>query len=115
MPTTHLVRGHVPPNSPLRRLAGRTVTLHAEGLPQMAARVQEMRRAGIQPLVLAAPRRVPWTPLALALAGAVLSAAIAALAAILTHHTASAWAAAGAMVLLGIALFPVLTQQEMDG
>lgn len=114
MTTTHLIRGHVPTDSPLRSLAGRTVTVPAGSLQQIAERVREMRRAGIHPVVLAAPRPVPWTPIALALAGAVLAALCAALAAILTGHTGLAWVAACAMVLLGVALFPILTHQEMD-
>ncbi|OKI52839.1 hypothetical protein [Micromonospora sp. CB01531] len=114
MTTTHLIRGHVPADSPLRQLAGRTVTLPAKSLQQLAERVREMRRAGIQPIVMAAPRPWPWTRIAFALTGAVLAATITALVAILTGHHSTAWVAAGAMVLLGIALFPVLTHQEMD-
>ncbi|MBM0275309.1 hypothetical protein [Micromonospora tarensis] len=111
---THLVRGHVPPDSPLRRLAGRTVTTPVEGLAQLAGRVDELRRLGAEPIVMAAPRSIPWTPIAFTLAGGVLVAVAAAIEAILTGHTATAWIAACAMVLLGVALFPVLTQQEMD-
>lgn len=114
MPTTHLIRGQVPPDSPLRALAGRTITVPAAGLAQLALRVREMRAAGVDPVVVAAPRRVPWTPVALALAGAVLAATITALTAILTGRHTTAWAAAGAMVLLGIALLPTLTHLEMD-
>lgn len=47
MPTTHLICGTVPPDSPLRRLAGRTVSLPATNLGQIAARIAEARRAGI--------------------------------------------------------------------
>ncbi|MEU5945154.1 hypothetical protein ABZ793_06275 [Micromonospora sp. NPDC047465] len=114
MPTTHLIRGHVPEDSPLRALAGRIVTMPARSLAELAERVRELRQAGVQPVVLAAPRRVPWTPIAWALTGGVLASLITALAAILTDHTTTAWVAAGAMVLLGIALFPVLTHLEMD-
>lgn len=114
MATTHLVRGHVPPDSPLRHLAGRTVTVPVEGLGQLTGRFNELRAAGAEPVVVAAPRPVPWTPLAVTLAAAVLAAMATALTAILTGHTAIAWVAATAMVLLGVALFPVLTQQEMD-
>ncbi|MCT2280382.1 hypothetical protein [Micromonospora chalcea] len=113
MTTSHYVRGQVPPDSPLRALAGRTVTLPAADLPQLADRVRELRRANVDPVVLPA-RYVPWTPIALSLAAGVLAAVATALAAILTGHPALAWAAAGAMVLLGVALFPVLTHQEMD-
>ena len=113
MTTSHYVRGEVPPDSPLRALAGRTVTLPADGLPQLATRVRELRRANIDPVVLPA-RYVPWTPIALGLAVGVLAAVGTALAAILTGHPTVAWVAAGAMVLLGIALFPVLTHLEMD-
>ena len=114
MPPTHLIRGHVPADSPLRALAGRTITVPAGTLPELAERVRELRQAGIQPVVVAAPRRMPWTPIAWALTGGVLAALITALAALLTDHTGTAWAAAGAMVLLGIALFPTLTHLEMD-
>ncbi|MEU4777451.1 hypothetical protein [Micromonospora sp. NPDC023633] len=114
MPTTHLIRGHVPADSPLRALAGRTVTVPAGTLPELAERVRELRQAGIQPVVVAAPRRVPWTTIAWTLTGGVLASLVAALTAILTGHTTTAWVAAGAMVLLGVALFPTLTHLEMD-
>ncbi|WP_431728258.1 hypothetical protein [Verrucosispora sp. TAA-831] len=109
----HLIRGTVPPDSPARALAGRTVTVPATDLPAVATRVAEMRAARIDPVVLPA-RYVPWTPIALTLASAVLGALVAALAAILAGETGIAWAAAGAMVLLGLGLFPVLAHQEMD-
>jgi hypothetical protein len=111
---THLVRGYVPPDSSLRHLAGRMVTAPAEGLGQLAGRVRELREAGAKPVVIAAPRSIPWTPLAVAVTAAVLGALATALTAILNGHTTTAWVAAAAMVLLGIALFPILTQQEMD-
>lgn len=113
MTTTHRVQGTVPPDSPLQTMAGRTVTMPAESLPELVARVAEMRRARIAPVILPA-RYVPWTPLALALATAVLGALVAAFTAILTHHPAVAWVAAGAMVLLGLGLFPILAHLEMD-
>ncbi|WP_329013298.1 hypothetical protein OG271_04130 [Micromonospora rifamycinica] len=113
MTTTHRVRGQVPADSPLQALAGRTVTLPAESLEQIAARVREMRQARIDPVLLPA-RRVPWTPIALTLAGAVLGALVVAIAAILAHEPVVAGIAAGAMLLLGLALFPVLTHLEMD-
>ncbi|MEU5950530.1 hypothetical protein ABZ793_34015 [Micromonospora sp. NPDC047465] len=114
MPTTHLIRGHVPEDSPLRALTGRIVTMPARSLAELAERVRELRQAGIRPIVLAVPRRVPWTPIAWALTGGVLAALITALVAILTGHTGAAWTAAGAMVLLAVALFPTLTHLEMD-
>ncbi|TDC81919.1 hypothetical protein E1193_13535 [Micromonospora sp. KC606] len=113
MTTPHLIRGTVPPDSPLRQLAGRTATLPAEDLPQLAERVREMRRANIDPVVLPA-RRIPWTPIAVTVAAGVLAAAVNALAAILDGRTGAALGAAAAMVLLGIALFPILTHLEMD-
>lgn len=114
MTTTHLIRGYVPSDSPLRHLAGRTVTLPAEDLPQLAERVRQLRQAGAEPVVLPVPRPVPWTGIALALAGAVLAELVVALHAILTNDPTTAWTAAGAMLLLGIALFPVLTHAEME-
>lgn len=114
MTTTHLIRGHVPPDSPLRHLAGRTVTLPAGTLPELADRVRELRAAGATPVVLAVPRPMPWTGIALALTGAVLAELVAALHAILTNDPDTAWTAAGAMLLLGIAIFPVLTRIEME-
>lgn len=114
MATTHLVRGTVPADSPMRRLAGRTITIPAAGLRQLAERVRQFRQAGAQPVVLALPRSVPWTGIAWTLTGGVLAALIAALTAILHGHTEAAWTAAGAMVLLGIALFPTLTHLELD-
>ncbi|MET7949200.1 hypothetical protein [Micromonospora sp. NPDC005324] len=113
MHTTHQIRGQVPADSPLRALAGRTVTTPAESLPEVATRVAEMRLARIDPVVLPA-RYVPWTPIAFALAGSVLAALVTALTAILTEHYTTAWVAAGAMLLLGLGLFPVLTHLEMD-
>jgi hypothetical protein len=103
----------VPADSPLRQLRGRTVTAPAPDLPAVAARVAEMRAARIDPVVLPA-RYVPWTPIALGLAGAVIASVIAAIAAILAGRTGAAWVAAGAMVLFGLGLFPVLTHHEME-
>ena len=114
MPPTHHVCGYVPPDSPLRALAGSVVRLPARGLHQLVERVRELRQAGVQPVVLAAPRPVPWTAITWSLVGGVLASLVAAIAAILTHHTTSAWIAAGAMVLCGVALFPALTHLEMD-
>jgi hypothetical protein len=114
MARTHLVRGYVPPGAPLRHLAGRMVTVPVEGLAQLAGRVNELRRLGAEPIVMAAPRQVPWTPIAFTLAGGILGALTAALEAIISGDAAAAWIAATAMVLLGVALFPVLTQLEMD-
>ncbi|MFC4146632.1 hypothetical protein ACFO0M_10225 [Micromonospora mangrovi] len=113
MTTTHLIRGQVPPDSPLRALAGRTVTTPASDVTELAGRVRELRLANIDPVILPA-RRVPWTPIAVTLAAGVLAAVATALAALLAGHPAVAWTAAGAMVLLGVALFPVLTHLEMD-
>ncbi|RLK13344.1 hypothetical protein DER29_4362 [Micromonospora sp. M71_S20] len=112
MTTTHLLRGQVPKDSPLRALAGRIVTVPARSLAELAERIRELRQAGVQPVVLAAPRPVPWTGIAWALTGGVLASLVAALTAILTDHTTTAWVAAGAMVLLGVSLFPVLTHLE---
>lgn len=114
MTTTHHVCGYVPPDSPMRALAGRIITLPASGLQQLAQRVCELRAAGARPFVLAVPRQVNWTRIAVALTAGVLVALVAALAAILTGHTTSAWIASAAMILLGVALFPVLTHLEMD-
>lgn len=114
MPTSHLVRATVPEDSPLRTLAGRTVTAPASSLPEVAVRIAEMRRAGLDPVVVPVARPMPWTRIAVTLAAAVLAAMTAAIAAILTGHHTSAWIAAGAMVLLGLGLFPVLTHLEMD-
>ncbi|TDC42104.1 hypothetical protein [Micromonospora sp. KC213] len=110
----HHVCGYVPPDSPLRALAGRIITLPACGLQQLAERIRELRRAGVRPFVLAVPRPVQWTRIAVALTAGVLAELVAALAAILAGRTTSAWVAATAMVLLGVALFPVLTHLEMD-
>lgn len=114
MTTTHHVCGYVPPDSPLRTLAGRVITLPARGLQQLAQRIGELRAAGARPFVVAVPRRVQWTRIAVTLTAGVLGALVAALAAILTGHTTSAWVAASAMILLGVALFPVLTHLESD-
>ncbi|MGJ3228935.1 hypothetical protein ACQEUV_26800 [Micromonospora aurantiaca (nom. illeg.)] len=114
MPATHHVCGYVPPNSPLRALAGRIITLPARGLQQLAERIRELRAAGARPFVVAVPRPVNWTGIALALTAGVLAELVAALAAILTGHTTSAWAAAAGMLLLGISLFPVLTHLEAE-
>ncbi|SBT63909.1 hypothetical protein GA0070622_0877 [Micromonospora sediminicola] len=115
MAPTHHVCGYVPPDSPLRALAGRIITLPARGLQQLAQRVRELRAAGARPFVLAVPRRVNWTRIAVAVTAGVLAELVAALAAILTGHTMAAWAAAAAMVLLGLSLFPVLTHLEAEG
>ncbi|MCX4474771.1 hypothetical protein OOK41_31420 [Micromonospora sp. NBC_01655] len=55
---------------------------------------------------------MPWTPIALGLAGAVLGALAAALIAILEGHELLAGIAAGAMVVNGLLLFPA--HLEMD-
>jgi len=114
MARTHLVRGYVPPGAPLRHLAGRMVTVPVEGLAQLAGRVNELRRLGAEPVVMAAPRAIPWTPIAFTLAGGVLGALVTAIEAILAGDAVGSCVAACAMVLLGVALFPVLTQLEMD-
>lgn len=113
MTTTHLVRGHVPPDSPLTALAGRTVTMPAGDLPQLAERVREMRRANIDPVVLPA-RRVPWTGILIAGSGLILVDVAVTLASILTGHTLIAWLAAGAGIILGALLIPVCIHLEMD-
>lgn len=113
MTTTHQIRGQVPADSPARALRGRDVHLPAGTLAQLVHRWREMRVARVDPVIVPA-RYVPWTRIAVALAGAVLAAVATALTAILTGHTTTAWAAAGAMVLLGVSLFPVLTHLEMD-
>ncbi|MEU4594389.1 hypothetical protein [Micromonospora aurantiaca (nom. illeg.)] len=115
MPATHHVCGYVPPDSPLRALAGRIITLPARGLQELAERVRELRAAGARPFVLAVPRPVNWTRIAVALTAGVLADLVAALAAILTGATTAAWVAATAMILLGISLFPVLTHLEAEG
>ncbi|WP_431892629.1 hypothetical protein, partial [Micromonospora haikouensis] len=66
-----------------------------------------------KPVVWSA-RPVPWTPIALGLAAAVLGALAAAITAILNGQELLAGIAAGAMLLLGIALFPTLAHLEMD-
>jgi hypothetical protein len=114
MATTHLVRGTVPEDSPLRRLAGRTITVAVGSLPEAAVRILEMRSARIDPVVVPAPRPVPWTGIALGITAGIIAAVAAACTAILTGHTEAAWVAAGAMLLLAVALFPVLTHLEMD-
>ncbi|MEV6801316.1 hypothetical protein AB0M91_23660 [Micromonospora rifamycinica] len=50
-PLTHRVCGKVPPDSPLRMLVGRTVTLPAPTLEQLAARLTETMRVGIRPRI----------------------------------------------------------------
>ncbi|OKI47248.1 hypothetical protein [Micromonospora sp. CB01531] len=114
MTPTHHVCGYIPPGSPLRALAGRIITLPANGLQQLYERIGQLRAAGARPFVLAVPRPVNWTRIAVALTAGVLADLVAALAAILTGHTTSAWVAAAGMVLLGISLFPVLTHLEKD-
>ncbi|WKU03769.1 hypothetical protein [Micromonospora sp. HUAS LYJ1] len=113
MTTTHRVRGEVPPDSPLKALAGRTVTMPAESLEQLAGRVREMRQARIDPVVLPA-RRIPWTPIAVALTASIIADVIAAILAIINGSELVAGIAAAGMVLAGITLFPVLTHLEMD-
>ncbi|MEW2442766.1 hypothetical protein [Micromonospora marina] len=113
MTTSHYVRGEVPPDSPLRALAGRTVTLPAADLPQLATRVRELRRADIDPVVLPV-RYVPWTPVLLAGAGLVLVDVATVLAAILIGHTLIAWTAAGVGVVLGLLLLLACLHMEMD-
>ncbi|MFY1658593.1 hypothetical protein [Micromonospora sp. WMMD1274] len=114
MPPTHHVCGYIPPNSPTRALAGHVVTLPAHGLAQLADRIGELRTAGARPFVVAVPRPVNWTRIAVALTAGVLAELVAALAAILTGHHTSALVAAGGMLLLGLSLFPVLTHLEAE-
>ncbi|WP_431895905.1 hypothetical protein, partial [Micromonospora haikouensis] len=66
-----------------------------------------------EPVVWSA-RPMPWTPMALGLASAAIAAVVAAIIAILDGQEVLAGVAAGAMLLLGIALFPALAHLEMD-
>ncbi|MFI1197673.1 hypothetical protein ACH4T9_31055 [Micromonospora sp. NPDC020750] len=50
MTAPYRVTGTVPPDSPLRRLAGRDIAIPAADLGQVIHRVAEARRAGIRPL-----------------------------------------------------------------
>ncbi|WP_416902780.1 hypothetical protein [Micromonospora echinospora] len=60
------------------------------------------------------PPTTPWVPIAAALTGAILGALTAAIVSILDGDTARAWAAATAMVLLGLLLFPVVARAERE-
>ncbi|MGW5556833.1 hypothetical protein ACWER9_06375 [Micromonospora sp. NPDC003944] len=113
MHTTHRVSGQVPADSPLRALAGKTITAPAGTASEVTARVAEMRLARIDPVVLAA-RHVPWTPIVLAGAAAVLVDVAVVLAAILGGHTLIAWTSAGVGLVLGLLLLVACIHLEMD-
>lgn len=114
MAPTHLVRGTVPPDSPLRSLAGRAITAPACGLREVADRIIEMRALRMDPAVMPAPRPVPWTGMAVTITGGIIIAVVGAIEAILDGRTTHAGVYAAAMLLLGASLFPVLTHLEMD-
>ncbi|MBM0275078.1 hypothetical protein [Micromonospora tarensis] len=113
MTTIHQIRGKVPADSPLRALAGKTVTAPAGTPSEVAARVTEMRLARIDPVILAA-RHIPWTPIVLAGAGAVLVDVAVILAAILGGHNLIAWTAAGVGLVLGLLLLVACIHLQMD-
>ncbi|GGM14442.1 hypothetical protein [Micromonospora yangpuensis] len=107
------VAGTLPPDSPLRRLAGHTVTLPARDRATADRRAAELRQAGAVPVVWQV-RPVPWTWIAWNLTGVVLGALAAAITAVLAGDHATAILATAAMVAAGLALFPVLTHHEME-
>ncbi|MCX5066882.1 hypothetical protein OOJ91_13605 [Micromonospora lupini] len=113
MTTTHQVSGQVPADSPLRALAGKTVTAPAGNPSEVAARVTELRLAHVDPVVLPV-RRVPWTPIVVTGAVVVLVDVAVVLAAILARHTLIAWTAAGVGVVLGLLLLVACIHLEMD-
>ncbi|WP_036374340.1 hypothetical protein [Micromonospora sp. ATCC 39149] len=113
MTALYRVAGTLPPDSPLRRLAGRTITLPARTQDDADRRADELRQAGAVPVVWSL-RPVPWTPIALGLAAVVLGALAAAITAILNGHELLAGVSAAAMLVAGLALFPALAHLEMD-
>ncbi|MCX4470430.1 hypothetical protein OOK41_31535 [Micromonospora sp. NBC_01655] len=113
MTAPYRVAGTVPADSPLRALAGHTITFPARTQDDANRRAAELCQAGAVPVVWLT-RPMPWTPIALGLAGAVLGALAAALIAILEGHELLAGIAAGAMVVNGLLLFPALAHLEMD-
>ncbi|MEK8108635.1 hypothetical protein NKG94_34365 [Micromonospora sp. M12] len=113
MTTTHLIRGYVPRT---RRCATSPV---APSRTRRAACPSWLTESAsyAPPAPTRSSSRAPahaLTGIALALTGAVLAELVAALHAILSDNPTVAWTAAGAMVLLGIAIFPVLTHAEME-
>lgn len=113
MTPVYRVAGTLPADSPLRALAGHTITLPARDRADAARRAAELVQAGAEPVVWSA-RPVPWTPIALGLASAVIAAVVAAIIAILDGHELLTGVSAAAMLVAGLALFPVLTHLEMD-
>ncbi|WP_128763574.1 hypothetical protein [Micromonospora sp. MW-13] len=113
MTAPYRVAGTVPADSPLRALAGHTITFPARTQDDANRRAAELCQAGAEPVVWLT-RPVPWTPIALGLAGAVLGALAAAITAILNGHELLAAVAGGGMLLLGAALFATLIHLEMD-
>ncbi|MEU7617168.1 hypothetical protein AB0B27_13890 [Micromonospora rifamycinica] len=113
MTPLYRVTGTVPADSPLSRLAGRTITLPAHDPAGARRRAGELRQAGAVPVVWQIPP-VPWSWITWGLTSGVIASALAGVAAILAEDTEAAWTAAGSMILLGLALFPALTHLEME-
>ncbi|MFI2577678.1 hypothetical protein ACH5AJ_36395 [Streptomyces rochei] len=113
MTTLYRVTGTLPADSPLRQLAGHTITLPAHDPDDARRRAGELRQAGAVPVVWQIPP-VPWSWIAWGLTSGVIASALAAVGAVLADDTEAAWTAAGSMILLGLALFPTLTHLEMD-
>ncbi len=113
MHAPYTATGTVPDDSPLRAIAGRTVTAHTETLEDLLRRVREMRRAGIAPVVqVAAPVRWHW--IIGALTGVAVAAIAACVIAIIFERHELAWTAAGAVLLAVAGIYTAATHLELE-
>ncbi|MBX7264906.1 hypothetical protein KIF24_01790 [Micromonospora sp. Llam7] len=113
MHAPYTATGTVPQDSPLRAIAGRTVTAPAETLEDLLRRVTEMRKAGVTPVVQVA-RPVRWLWIAGALTGTTVIAVAGGVIAIVVEQYELAWTAAGAMLLAVVGIYAVLSHMELE-